>query len=315
MAHIRRLASLGLAILALGLAACPSPAARRSESVELRILSTASGRGDLDDCGCKSHPKGGVSRRAAFIDSLQAKGNCLIVDGGDFLHPTTTHDDRESWFILRAMGLMGYDAMTLGEIELYRGAKYVAAIADSASAAKVSIVLANARYADSGKPVGKPFILKQVGGVTWGIIGLIGQDFGDEKGKFKQAGFLVDDPFAVASKLVPEVRKQADMVMVLAHLAATDAAELPKSVPGIDAIVFGHYPGIVASTQVGSTVTIRPGQRGQYVGETKITVSPENKIVSYSGKAVPLELATIPEEPQIAAARQALKEQLATENP
>ncbi len=229
------------------------------------------------------------------------------MDGGDYAHPTLTHEDSENWFILKAMGHMRYDAMTLGELELYRGVTYVQSILDSTL---VPVTLANARFLATKKPIGEPYIMRQAGDITYGIIGLIGQDFGEGKEKFTELGFAVDDPFEVAARLVPEVRKKVEVVVVLAHLGSADAFQLPKSVKGIDVVVFGHYPGTVAPTQVEGAVTVRPGQRGQYMGETKIVLSPENKIVSYSGEAVALDVKTIPEEPKIATELAALKKAL-----
>jgi len=228
----------------------------------------------------------------------------LLVDAGDYAHPTQTHEDRENWFVLRTMGEMHYDAMTLGELELLRGPSYVKSIIDST---KVPITLANVRLKGAKQPIAEEFLIRQVKGVTCGIIGLMGQDFGEGKQKFVELGFEVDDPFMTAAKLVPEVRKKADLVIVLAHLGSADAFQLPKAVPGIDVIVFGHYPGTVAPTQVEGALTVRPGQRGQYLGETRMVVNPENKVVSYSGEAVALDVKVVGEDPKISAELRALK--------
>ena len=226
------------------------------------------------------------------------------MDAGDYAHPTLTHEDRENWFILHAMGEMHYDAMTLGELELYRGKDYVQSILDST---KVPITLANVRFKGAKQPIAEPFLIRQVKGVTCGVIGLMGQDFGEGKQKFVELGYEVDDPFTTAAKLVPEVRKKADLVIVLAHLGSADAFQLPKAVPGIDVIVFGHYPGTVAPTQVEGALTVRPGQRGQYLGETRMVITPENKLASYSGEAVTLDVKVVGENPKLAAELRALK--------
>ena len=226
------------------------------------------------------------------------------MDGGDYSHPTIGHEERENWLVLRGMGAMRYDAITLGELELARGVDYVQSIIDST---RVPIVLANVRFAKSKQPVGQRFVIRSMGDVSYGIIGLLGQDFGDGKDKFTDLGFVIDDPFEVAAKVVPEVRKKVDVVVVLAHLGSADALQLPKAVPGIDMVVFGHYPGTVAPTQVGGAVTVRPGQRGQYIGQTRIVINPESKVVSYSGEAVALEVKSINENPVLAAERRELK--------
>jgi 2',3'-cyclic-nucleotide 2'-phosphodiesterase (5'-nucleotidase family) len=232
------------------------------------------------------------------------RSEVLLVDAGDYAHPDLKHEDRENWFILHAMGEMHYDAMTLGELELLRGRDYVQSIIDST---KVPMTVANVRFKGAKEPIAEPYLIRQVKGVTCGIIGLVGQDFGEGKQKFVELGYEVDDPFMVAAKLVPEVRKKADLVIVLAHLGSADAFQLPKAVPGIDVIVFGHYPGTVAPTQVEGALTVRPGQRGQYMGETRMVVTPENKVASYSGEAVALDVKVVGENAQIAAELRALK--------
>jgi 5'-nucleotidase / UDP-sugar diphosphatase len=288
-----------LALTGLLLAGSTAWSAPAKGDRELLLLSTASNRGEVDHCGCHKAPKGGLTRRMAYVDSMRAKsGPLLLVDAGDYVDPTTTSDTPENWFILNAMGRMGYNAMTLGELELYRGADYVKSILDST---RVPVTLANVKFTNGNTPVAKDFIITKVKDVTYGIIGLVGSDFGEGADKFTSAGFTVEDPFAAAARLVPVVKKQANVVVVLAHLGSADALQLPKAVPGIDVVIFGHYPGTTAATQVEGAVTVRPGQRGMYIGETHLVLNPENKIASYSGDTVPLDKAVIREDPQMLA--------------
>ena len=153
-------------------------------------------------------------------------------------------------------------------------------------------------------------MVRKVGDVTYGIIGLIGKDFGEGASKFEELGFTIEDPFETATRLVPEAKKTADFVVVLAHLGSADAFQLPKAVPGIDVVVFGHYPGTVAPTMVEGAVTIRPGQRGQYIGETRLVVNPEKRVVSASGSAVAVDTKTLREDPTtLAELRDLMKKQ------
>lgn len=295
------------AAISLALAA---PASAAPCNRELFILSTSSNRGEVDHCGCHNAEKGGLTRRTAYVDSLRSRGPLLLVDAGDYSHPAQTQGEQENWFILRAMGRMGYNAMTLGELDLSRGPDYVRAILDST---RVPVTLANVTFARDGKPAGEKFILKQVGGVTCGIIGLVGQDFGEGATKLADLGFAIEDPVLVAQRLVPEVAAKADFVVVLAHLASADAANLPQSVPGIGAVILGHYPGTNDPEQVAEAVIIRPGQRGQYVGETRITMCPDDKIASFSGSAVAMDKKTIREDPEMLADLRGLMDALGKE--
>ncbi len=298
----------------IGLALCPALvawSAPKAGDRELLLLSTASNRGEVDHCGCHKSPKGGLTRRMAYVDSMRSKsGPLLLVDAGDYSDPTSTEKGEQDWFILRAMGRMHYDAMTLGELELYRGTDYVQSILDST---RIPVTLANAKFTKNSAPVGKEFLLTKVNGVTYGIIGLIGKDFGEGADKFASAGFTVDDPFEAAARLVPVVKNQSDVVVVLAHLGSADALQLPKAVPGIDVVVFGHYPGTTAPTQVEGAVTVRPGQRGMYVGETHLVINPEDKIVSYTGDSVPLDKEKMREDPPMLAELRGLMKSLGKE--
>jgi len=282
-----------------------APTAAADPCPGLLILSTASNRGEVDHCGCHSSEKGGLTRRTAYIDSMRSREPVLVVDAGDCSHPSAATAAAEDWFILRAMGRMRYDAMTLGEIELSRGPDYVQSILDST---RVPVTLANVTFTKSGKPVGEKFIVKKVGGVTCGVIGLVGSDFGDSDSAAKLAdlGFTIEDPVAVARRLVPEVKAKADVVIVLAHLPAAVAARLPENVPGISAVVLGHYPGTEAPKDMAGAVVIRPGQRGQYVGETRLALGADGKIASFSGQAVAMDKKAIREDPEMLADLRAL---------
>ncbi len=292
--HFALVLGAGIALLA----AAPEVGATRADR-DLVVLSTASTRGELEHCGCHNAPKGGLTRRATYVDSMRtAAGPLLLVDGGDYCHPTPGHDDRENAFILEAMGKMRYDAMTLGELEIDRGVDYVKALL---VATPVPITLANVRFAADSTPVGEPYVIREVDGVTCGIIGLLGQDLGEGTAKFSELGFAVEDPLAVAARMVPEVRKEVDLVVVLAHLSATEAAALPEAVPGIGLVVCGHYPGSADPAQSGGAIMVRPGQRGQTVGETRITLAADGKIAGFSGRAVVLETRTMREDPELLA--------------
>jgi 2',3'-cyclic-nucleotide 2'-phosphodiesterase (5'-nucleotidase family) len=292
--HFALVLSAGVALVAAAPEAGATSAGR-----DLVVLSTASTRGELDHCGCPKAPKGGLTRRATYVDSMRtAAGPLLLVDGGDYCHPTPGHDDRENAFILEAMGKMRYDAMTLGELEIDRGVDYVKSLLTTTP---VPITLANVRFAADSTPVGEPYVIREVDGVTYGIIGLLGQDLGEGKAKFDELGFAVEDPLAAAARLVPEVKKDVDLVVVLAHLSATEANALPAAVSGIDLVVCGHYPGTADPAQSGGAIMMRPGQRGQTVGEARITLAADGKIADFSGRAVVLDTRSIREDTELLA--------------
>lgn len=257
-----------------------------------------------------------------MIDSLRGLGiAALVVDAGDFTHPDSARDDRYNRFVLRGFEAMGYGAMTLGELDLYRGSRYIESVLDST---RVPITLANARFAGSGQPVGERFVLHQAGGVTFGVIGLLGQDFGDGQAmsRFKEAGFTVDDPFETAARLVPEVKSKADVVVVLAHLTVAAARDLARRVQEIDVLILGHHVAAAPPVQLRGDsqppavevaptafvdslgpVRVASGERGQYLAKTRIILDPSSRrILAYGGAATGLTLRDFPDRGDLAAA-------------
>ncbi len=59
-------------------------------------------------------------------------------------------------------------------------------------------------------------------------------------------GVSVEEPVSVARRLVPTLREQAELVVVLSHLGLADDRRLAAAVPGIDLIVGGHNHHVLA---------------------------------------------------------------------
>jgi hypothetical protein len=103
-----------------------------------------------------------------------------------------------------------------------------------------------------------------------------------------QDSVVVADPLLVAQRLVPEMRKKADVVVVLAHMGRVDAEDLASQIPGIDVLVIGHHPGLVlASRKINQTISVASGEQGQDMGVTYVDV--EGKVATpREGKVVVL---------------------------
>jgi 2',3'-cyclic-nucleotide 2'-phosphodiesterase (5'-nucleotidase family) len=297
MLHPIRFSLLLALIVAIAATAGESAAGCKKGHRGLTILSSASNRGEVKDCGCKKNPKGGLARRVELIDSLRAASDgLLLVDAGDYIHPLAEKGERLNWFILETMGEMGYDAMTLGELELYRGPDYVRSILEQTP---VPVTLANVRFADAS-PIGERFIRREIDDLRCAIVGLVAGEFADREKTLGEIGFQVEDPVAVATELVAELATEVDLVVVLAHMPSEEARLLVESVPGIDVVVLGHYSGTGAATEIGNAVVVKPGQRGQYIGETRICLDSQNEVASYEGASVAVDVELIAENSEVA---------------
>jgi 2',3'-cyclic-nucleotide 2'-phosphodiesterase (5'-nucleotidase family) len=299
--------ALGLVLaFGLGLSHLPAPPAATDSSVgsmpagteSIVVLATTADRGELEPCGCSQAQKGGLARRATLADSIRALGRpVLLLDAGDHTHPAPEWDERLNQFQRQAMAQMGYDAITLGELELERGAAYVRAILDSTA---VPITLANVRFRSTGKPLGQPVVTVTRGRIRSAVIGLLAPELAADSAA--AADFTVDDPVATARTLVPELRRQAELVIVLAHLSPAAARALPEQVPGIDVVVLGHERNPLAPAKLGSAVTLTSGERGQWLAYAQLAVPKTGGVADFTGGVIPLILNQVRERADLATA-------------
>jgi 2',3'-cyclic-nucleotide 2'-phosphodiesterase (5'-nucleotidase family) len=211
--------------------------------------------------------------------------NRLLVDCGDFFGTAGEQDSLKSAFMAEAMGMLGYDAITPGEREFNFGQQF---LLGAFQKTKIDVVSANIVYADDKKPFVKPYVIRKFGAARVAITGLLGKDY-----KIRATGtdrpLEVLDPTTTIQKLLPEMRKKADVVVLLSHLGLAESQKLTLAVPGIDVMVFGHQAGLFRSVvKTQDVINVRGGDRGQNIPQIHLVVD-DGKISSFDGEVVTLD--------------------------
>jgi hypothetical protein len=271
-------ASRFLACVALGLsawvvlAAASSPKGVRQPD-KLVILSTTDVKGKTSPCGC-STPKGGLSRRASFIDSVRAEyGQVLVVDAGGYFPEFDTHQD-VAWFMMDAMKMLDLDAIGVGQRDLRFGVSF---LQQQAKRTQVPVISSNLNFKAQGKTVFPPYLIKQVGGVKVGMFALLSPKVPLGPA---QDSLSVIDPEATAKRMVTELRKKgATAVVLLSQLGKVESEDLCAAVEGIDAVVTGHgVPVLPKGRLIKSTVAVYGGEQGQYMGRTLLNLDAKKMV-------------------------------------
>ncbi|MEV1289269.1 5'-nucleotidase C-terminal domain-containing protein [Micromonospora sp. NPDC049679] len=281
----------------------------------------------------------GIAKLATLVNQIrqERRGKAtLVLDAGDTIQgtPLATYYAKqepitstgEKHPVARAMNVIDYDAVTLGNHEFNYGLPlldlWIRQLGFPALAA-------NAVNARSGRPAFLPFVIKKVslghGAPTLrvGILGLTNPgvaiwDRGNVEGKLR-----FEDMVSTAAKWVPVMRRLgADIVLVSAHGGDSGTSsygpELPnenpsalmaQQVPGIDAILMGHAhveiaEKFVANTKTGEQVLLaEPSKWGQRLTRMDFALARENgrwKITSKRGTM--LNTNTVVEDPKVLAA-------------
>ena len=207
------------------------------------------------------------------------------MDCGDIFGLAGEQDSLKGMFLIQTMDMLGYDVVNVGERELNFGQRY---LLDAFKTTKMDLVSGNLVFANTKKPFTKPYVVRKAGTVRVAFTGLIGKEMklrefpGDPK-------LEILDPATVMKRLLPEMRKKADVVVVLSHLGMTESQKLTIEAPGIDVMIFGHQPGLyrtLAKTQ--DVITVRGGERGQHIPQVHLVVE-DKKITSFDGDVVILD--------------------------
>ncbi|CRI64107.1 putative 5'-nucleotidase [Thiocapsa sp. KS1] len=243
--------------------------------------------------------RGGIARLAATVAEVRAEDpqrRVLLLFGGDLLQGTLS----SSLFLgvpdLVLLGRMGVDAAVMGNHELDYGQAVFRHLTDEAAFPFLS---ANVASDSAPLPVRPSILIEQPSGPKVAVLGLTTPDLATATHPRNLEGISVEEPVAVARRLVPALRAEADLVVVLSHMGIADDRRLAASVPGIDLIVGGHNHNLYAEPVFVETVPIvQAGERGGWLGRMEFRCR-DGRLATTDYALIPIDAAS-PEDPQIA---------------
>ena len=196
--------------------------------------------------GSKYQGQGGVAARAALINKIrQEEEHVLLLDAGDIFQGTPYFNLYKGEPEIKAMSMMRYDAVTMGNHDFDAG---VEGFAMQLVHANFPVLTANYDFTDTmleGKT--QPYTIIKKGAVKIGIFGLGIQLKGlvaeDAYGKTKYL-----EPVQIANSTADRLRKKekCDMIVCLSHLgyeynySKVSDLILAKETENIDVIIGGH---------------------------------------------------------------------------
>ncbi len=220
-----RLASrcLAVALLAIALGA-----GAESRPRTLLILHTNDIHGHVED----------AARFAAhFRERKATRDDVLIVDAGDAITGTPLSSTFEGLPIFEITSAMGYDAAALGNHEFDHGWRRIAAFRE---AANHPLLAANVRGPDGELIADAGWTVRRVNGIDVGLIGVLTERSGRMIIRQGNEGVTFEPVRETLRRLVPQVRAQSDIVVVLSHVGHEEELALAEEVEGIDVIIGGH---------------------------------------------------------------------------
>jgi Cytochrome c554 and c-prime len=237
---------------------------------------------EYENCGCPSHPLGGLARRASVIDRARADADgVLVVDAGDMLMPAVFHDaariapattevERRARLILEAYARMGVEAVLPAERDLAVG---IPRLRRWLTELHIPAVASNLFNPDGSALFERDRIIT-VAGLAVGIFGVVAP-LPEDDAQWKSWPVRVREPAAVAREEIASLRRRgASIIVALVHLGSTDGVrQLLEAAPGIDWAVQGHTQMQLETVdKVGSARRLEAFSLGKLVGRVDIHV-------------------------------------------
>jgi 5'-nucleotidase/UDP-sugar diphosphatase len=242
---------------------------------------------------------GGYARLATAIKQERARygGKTLLVDAGDFAEGTLFHTvlpDKALEF--RLMGILGYDAITLGNHDFgfnpdglakmmrtvkARGGSYPEVVASNTEFSQDGAGDAELKKAFHEFPV-QEYVVVERGGMKIGLFGLMGKDAAEDAPYAKPVTFV--DPVEASKRIVNILREneKVDMIICLSHSgtrpqkSTSEDEILAEKVPDIDVIISGHtHTTLSRPLIIGKTIIVSSGSYGAYLGVLNMTFTKE----------------------------------------
>ncbi len=231
----------------------------------------------------------------------------LLVDGGDTFFRIATNkapdrtEERRAWLdamvILNAYNVFGYDAVAVGPQDLQLGLDSLQRLARDA---RFPLLCANLVDKATKKPYFQPYIIKEVGGVRFGIYAVIQERVNPNFARRVIPDGEILDPRVVSERVVAELKEKSDIVIALSHCFEKTNTEILAKNPDIDAMVdplarFGSKLIWVSGDEdycreIHGTPRLRIDGQGARVGVFEMTIDPATKkYSSYEGYNVALE--------------------------
>ena len=212
-----------------------------------------------------------------------------MVDVGDFFgNRTPSQEKSHSKVVVDYMRTAGYDVVALGEREMNYGLSY---LLEQVKQGKFDAVCANLWNKADSSLIFSPYVVKKIAGVRIGFLGLLDDD-PRKVGVFEQLeGAYVTNYMTAAREYLPEVAKESDIVVALAHVGLGNARKLADKIPEFDVVLVGHgNDRTPAPEKIGETILLKAGSKSSSIGTLLLAVDDRNQIVGFDGSSETLKI-------------------------
>jgi len=242
---------------------CGSVESKDNETV--KVIFSGNNRGEVDPCGCRI-PTGGLPRKAGYIRAMEKMQDHVIkLEGGNWLFPAfnapgTAPHKWKGAADLQALAYadLKYQVINVGHTDLSFGLSYLDSLEKTL---KLPLISTNITDKD-GNLIFSPYKIIQINDINIAVMGvthLLGEH---------AAVVRLNKIDESIRKQLPKIRKQADLIILLADVPDIVMEEIAKSFHEIDFIMNSRIRSRVQIPRQtgGNALYVSIGNEGQYLG-------------------------------------------------
>jgi len=287
------------------------------DGAAMAILVVAGMRGNLDLCDC-NYPRGGLARRVGYVEAFKKKFKetpVIQIDGGSFSFGSGGYPaaDLRNEQVAVAFSRFPPDVINLSRDDLLYAQKLLARDGLTERIQRLpmikNIISANGILGPEAAPP-PPYAIKEVsgpriyGGKKKLKIGFIGVAAPNNPG-----GGLIDgtvsNMFETTTRAVLKVRKECDVLVIVAYCDMASAMRLASENLEADVVIAADSGGLYNPRRVGNTLVIGAAPGNIQESDLRLYFDKEGQI-SYRFRATDLDV-LVPADPAAAAFTEAAR--------
>ena len=210
---------------------------------------------------------------------------------------------------LQAMDQMGYAAMNLGVIDFSLGIDFLKKVTSQTT---IPLVTSNLVYKESGLPFGKKYVIASTGDVKVGILGIMPADtFENLPTVLTRDALEIIAPEKTLKDLIPQVKNEADIIVLLSQCGLKATNLLIDNLDGIDLAIIGDVKKGELAGKKGpcgggsdgeeplradkKALIMLVGRQGESLGSVLFTIDAAGQVIQRQGKMIPVDKSVAPD--------------------
>jgi len=238
---------------------------------------------------------GGYARIATIVKQIRAEspGQILFCDGGDTFHGTYPALITEGKALIPILNSLGLDAMTAHWEFAYGPKVFHQLVAEL----NYPMLANNIFDKVTNKLVYQPFIIKEIGGLRIGLVGIASNIIDKTMPPSYSEGIYFtlgkDELLPIINSL--RTKEKVDLIVLLSHLGFPQELKLLSEVQGVDVCLGSHtHNRLYKPVLNGKTIIIQSGCHGSFLGRLDVEVE-GGQIINYRHQLIEVEVSMQPD--------------------